>query len=93
MDGGQKGLSIFIIFKYVNNHDVLFQKMFSKVVNHFFFTLKIWDEVGDGGDQFSKSPYVREFSDFRFQTSSHTPRFLKTSNQPQQNLAKTAGAH
>ena len=60
-DGDQKCPSIFFIFKYVNNHDVLFQKMFSKVVNHFFLTFKIWDEVGDGGDQFSKSPYEREF--------------------------------
>ena len=60
-DGDQKCPSIFFIFKYVNKHDVLSQKMFSKVVNHFFLTLKIWDEVGDGGDQFSKSPYVREF--------------------------------
>ena len=60
-DGDQKCPSIFFIFKYVNNHDVLFQKMFSKVVNHFLVSFKIWDEVGDGGDQFSKSPYLREF--------------------------------
>ena len=60
-DGNKKCPSIVFIFKYVNKYDVLFQKMFLKVVNHFFLTFKIWDEVGDGGDQFSKSPYVREF--------------------------------
>ena len=56
MDVDQKCPSILFIFKYVNNHDVFFQEMFSKVVSHFFVTFKFWDEVGDGGDQFSKSP-------------------------------------
>ena len=54
-DGDQKCPPMFFIFKYVNKYDMLFRKLFWKVVNHFFMTFKFWDEVGDGGDQFSKS--------------------------------------
>ena len=60
-DGDQKWSSVFLIFKYISKQDVLIPNMVSKVVYHFFLTLKIWDEVGDGHDQFSKSPYEREF--------------------------------
>ena len=46
MGADQKGPSIFFIFKYVNNHDVLFQKMFSKIVNLFFWLSKFGMKLG-----------------------------------------------
>ena len=54
VDGGQKGPLILFKFKYVNNYVMKLLKKGIKVVTNFLMGLKICDEVGVRGAQFSK---------------------------------------
>ena len=56
VDGGQKGPSILLKFKYVNNYVMKLLKKGIKVVTNFLMGLKICDEVGVRDAQFSKIP-------------------------------------
>ena len=56
VDGGQKGPLILFKFKYVNNYVMKLLKKGIKVVTNFLMGLKICDEVGVRGAQFSKIP-------------------------------------
>ena len=54
--GGQKGPSILLKLKHVNNYVMKLLKTGKKVVTNFLMGLKICDEVGVWGAQFSKIP-------------------------------------
>ena len=56
VDGGQKGPSIFLKFKYVKNQVMKLPKIDIKFVTNFLMGLKSCDEVGVGGALFSKIP-------------------------------------
>ena len=56
MDGGQKGPSFFLKFKYVKNQVMKLPKIDIKFVTNFLMGLKSCDEVGVGGALFSKIP-------------------------------------
>ena len=83
VDGGQKGPLILFKFKHVNNYVMKLLKKGIKVVTNFLTGLKICDEVGVRGAQFSKIPYVGDFSYLR----SKSMITLQETKMP------TAGAH
>ena len=61
VDGGQKGPSVFLKFKYVNNKVMILLSISKKFVRNFLMGLLFGFEVGGGGKLFFKLPWVREF--------------------------------